>query len=249
MSATEGDLGFVRDAFELMERLDRVQTEVEVRDELMRVLQVCGLEYFTVTQLPQPGERLGPHMLLTVWPQGWLPHYDRSGYYRNDPVVRQCFQTVEPFAWSTVPLDPDAQPQAGRVMGEAAEHGMGEGFCVPIHDIDGFQAVVSMAGRRPEVSPHQRRALHLLSYYAYGAANRLSRRRRAPARKAAPLSPRERDVLTWFAVGKRAGEVGDLLGVSETTVATHLGRAKSKLGTTNTTHTVVEALRQRQIRL
>lgn len=247
MPASECNLGFVRDAFDLMERLDKVESETEIRDGLTGLLAGCGIDFFTVTPLRQPWERLGPHMLLTVWPRGWLAHYDRKGYYRIDPIVRQCFQTREPFAWSMAPPDPDLQVQAMRLMGEAAEHGMGDGFCVPVHDVNGFQAVVSLAGRHVEVSAHQRRALHLVSYYAYGAASRVCRLRR-PA-KAVPLSQRERDVLSWLALGKRAGEVGDILGVSETTVATHLARAKSKLGTTNTTHTVVEALRQRQIRL
>jgi LuxR family quorum sensing-dependent transcriptional regulator len=124
---------------------------------------------------------------------------------------------------------------------------MGDGLCVPIHDVNGFQAVVSMAGPRLEISPHQHRALHLLSYYAHDAAARISRRRRQ--RGGVRLSTRERDVLSWFARGKRTGEVAQTLGVASDTVRTHLDRAKAKLGTVTLTHTVVEALRQRQIRL
>jgi LuxR family quorum sensing-dependent transcriptional regulator len=244
---TESSLGRVRDAFELMDKLERLHTDAELRDELLAFTRSCGLQFFTVTQLPQPCERVAPHMLLTVWPENWLKHYDRSGYYTHDPVVRQCGRTVDPFLWSSVQIDTDLQPKATRVMGEAFELGMQDGFCIPIIDVSGFQAVVSMAGPRFDLSPHEQRALHLVGYYAHAAATRISRRRRQ-RRASQELSVRERDVLSWLAVGRQASEVAELLGIGEATVATHIKRAKEKLGTRNTTHTVVEALRQHQIR-
>ena len=243
----ESSLGRVRDAFDLMDKLERVHGDVELRDELLAFTRSCGLEFFTVTQLPQPCERVAPHMLLTVWPENWLAHYDRCSYYRHDPVVRQCGRTIDPFLWSSVTLDTELQPKATRVMGEASDLGMEEGFCIPIVDVNGFQAVVSMAGPRFALSPHEQRAMHLVGYFAHAAATRISRRQRQ-RRISQELSVRERDVLTWLAIGRQAGEVAEILGIGEATVTTHIRRTKEKLGTRNATHTVVEALRLHQIR-
>ncbi|WP_188311914.1 helix-turn-helix transcriptional regulator [Salinarimonas soli] len=243
----DADFAQVRTAFDLMDTLDRFQTGDELRDALLGFLRGFGVTHFTITQLPQPRERLGPHMILSHWPQAWLAHYDRNRYYRHDPVGRHCFATLDPFLWAHAPIDVGAQPLAARVMGEAAEHGLAEGICIPIHDVAGFQAVFSAAGERLELSPNARRAVHLLAYYAHGAALRLARRRRSGPRAA--LSPRERDVLTWLAAGQTLGQVGATLGISDATATTHLRRAREKLGTSNATHTVVEALRQHEIRL
>jgi DNA-binding CsgD family transcriptional regulator len=63
------------------------------------------------------------------------------------------------------------------------------------------------------------------------------------------LSPRERDVLIWTALGLKNSEVAEQLGISALTVRTHLDRSKTKLGAVNTVNAVVEAFRRREIRL
>lgn len=205
----------------------------------------CGYEYFTITRLPQPKIRLGPAMLIKHWSDEWLTHYDRSGYYKHDPVVRHCFETMEPFVWADVYYGDD--DRSGRVMDEAAEHGYRHGFCVPMQGFLGLQAVASYAGHAPELTSKRRKALHLLSIAAYGWAERTERVRRHVERVA--LSPREKDVLIWTALGRTNAEVAERLDVSVMTIRTHLERARSKLGALNTVHTVVEALRRREIKI
>ncbi len=245
MRSGESEIGYIRDAFDLMDEIDRLQDERAIRDRLSVLLSACGFEYFVVARLPQPRENSGPAMLLKHWPQAWQSRYDRCGYYQYDPASRHCFETIEPFLWSDLRTDPHSDPMGYRVMQEAAEHGLKEGLCIPINDAKGFQAVVSMAGEAIELPPKAKRAIHLLSIYAYGAAERLSGRRQPVLRH---LSARERDVLSHMANGLTAAQAGHVLAISETTVLTHLRKAKHKLGTRTVTHTVVEALRQNQIR-
>ncbi|TGD96734.1 helix-turn-helix transcriptional regulator [Methylobacterium nonmethylotrophicum] len=241
----DADDAFIHQAFDLIDGLEGLSDPLDVQKTILDLVARCGFSYFAITRLPQPSERLGPNLLLNVWPEGWLSHYDRVGHYRYDPVVRHCFRTTEPFAWSEVPYEAAVAPQAHRVMEEAREHGMGAGFCVPIHDAHGFQGGISLAGERIEMPPRVRRAIHLLGLYAWSAATRTTARRRKPTGRL--LSARERDVLSWAAQGRTREEIADLLGVSSETVATHLRNARSKIGTRNTTHTVIEALRLREI--
>lgn len=244
---SDADDAFIRQAFDLIDGLDGLSDPLDVQKTIFELVARCGFSYFAITRLPQPGERIGPNLLLSVWPEGWLSHYDRVGHYRHDPVVRHCLRTTEPFAWNEVPDATDADPRSRRVMEEAREYGMGAGYCVPIHDAHGFQGGISMAGEQIELPPRVRRAVHLLGLYAWSAAARTTVRRRKPAGRL--LSGRERDVLSFAAQGRTREETADLLGVSVETVSTHLRNARTKIGTRNTTHTVIEALRLREITL
>lgn len=255
---SDADDAFIRQSFDLIDGLDGLSDPLDVQKSIFDLVARCGFSYFAITRLPQPSERIGPNLLLSVWPEGWLSHYDRVGHYRHDPVVHHCLRTTEPFAWSEVPPAPDAAPQARRVMEEAREHGMGAGYCVPVHDAGGFQGGISLAGERVEMTPRVRRAIHLLGLYAWSAATRTTAPRPKmsvgpkPSASSKPsagrlLSARERDVLAFAAQGRTREETADLLGVSVETVSTHLRNARSKIGTRNTTHTVIEALRLREI--
>ncbi|MGX7705224.1 helix-turn-helix transcriptional regulator [Methylobacterium sp. Gmos1] len=244
---SDADDAFIRQSFDLIDGLDGLSDPLDVQKTIFDLVARCGFSSFAITRLPQASERISPHILLSVWPQDWLAHYDRVGHYRYDPVARHCLRTTEPFVWSEVPYEPETAPQARRVMEEAREHGLGVGYCVPIHDASGFLGGFSLAGERVDMTPRVRRAIHLLGLYAWSAASRTTARRRRPVGRL--LSARERDVLSFAAQGRTREETADLLGVSVETVATHLRNARSKIGTRNTTHTVIEALRLREITL
>lgn len=232
----------VREAFAAMDEFEAAASLEPIRGHLERLLEPWGITHFLFTRLPQPCLRITPHLMLRAWPEEWLTRYDRLGYYRDDPAAARCGATVEPFDWTG--LHYETESRAAWIMGEAAEHGLAQGLCVPIHDLEGFQAVVSLAGAAVEMPPRMRRAAHLLALCAYGATERIiGRRRPAPKR----LSTRERDTLLWLADGRSMDEIADVFTVSKRTVETYLGRAGAKLGTRTTTHTVVEAIRQHEI--
>jgi DNA-binding CsgD family transcriptional regulator len=58
----------------------------------------------------------------------------------------------------------------------------------------------------------------------------------------ARLTPRERECLTWCAVGKTSEDIATILGISEGVVRIHLQSAQHKLNCLNRTHTVAKAL-------
>lgn len=55
------------------------------------------------------------------------------------------------------------------------------------------------------------------------------------------LTQRETEALEWASVGKSNWEIGEILGISETTAKEHVLRACRKLETTNRTHACVKA--------
>jgi len=49
------------------------------------------------------------------------------------------------------------------------------------------------------------------------------------------LTPREREVLSWLARGKSNAQIGEILGISASTVSKHLEHIYPKLGVENRT--------------
>lgn len=64
------------------------------------------------------------------------------------------------------------------------------------------------------------------------------------ARPAQLLSPRELEVLALLAEGLSNGEIGQRLGIGESTVKTHVSNVLGKLGLTDRTQAAIYALRQ-----
>ena len=61
--------------------------------------------------------------------------------------------------------------------------------------------------------------------------------------KGVALTPRELAVLRLLASGKRLRDIASYLGLGEETVRSHLKKAQSKLGVSDRTHAVAQALR------
>jgi DNA-binding NarL/FixJ family response regulator len=94
------------------------------------------------------------------------------------------------------------------------------------------------------------RRREFLSERVHGAANRpTGTRRRAAAagRRAAPLSPREREVLQLLAEGKSNKEIGVVLGTTTKTAETHRAHILAKLDLHSMSELVRYAIRNRVI--
>jgi LuxR family transcriptional regulator, quorum-sensing system regulator BjaR1 len=236
-----------RAAFDFVDAIERVTDPGTVIELFDRELKRYGFHAWLITGLPNRGERIDPLMMLNGWPKGWTETYTRLNLVQNDPVVAHCFRSTAPFVWRDAPYDPLTNPKAKEVMDRATDFRMNEGFCVPIHSSEGFQAVVTMAGEQVEAARQVRRALHLMALYAYGKAVELCLPKKFPEPRL--LTKREREVLQWTAAGKTAWEISQILGVAESTIIAHLKSAAAKYDTPNRVATVVAALRRCEISL
>jgi LuxR family transcriptional regulator, quorum-sensing system regulator BjaR1 len=245
MTSGSRTMNYVGEAFEALDDIARSNDAGAVVATLSNLTSRFGFKAFLVTRMPRPGQRLESFVLLNGWPKAWYRRYMQQNHYRHDPIAAYCFGTTEPYRWSDVPFDSGPGSQAARVMGEAAEHGLEDGYCVPAHDASGNQACITMAGGKLDLPPDALRAIHLVALYAFGAARRSRAAESNP--EGSVLSLREQEILRWTASGKSAWEVASILCIAERTVLAHLSNAKRKLGTCNGVHTVVEALRRREI--
>ena len=236
---------YADEAFRFVEELDGLATPGAILDAMEASLSRFGFDSFIVTGLPAPGETVERVVLLKKWPPGWFEIYTGRHYVRHDPVIRHCRNSVQPFEWSEAPFDPEGEPRALEVMHRAADFGMRQGFCLPIHGIKGYEACISMSGIDLDLSTRTKPALHLMSMYAFERIR--AHLKPVPEQKVMRLTGREREMLVWAAAGKSAADTGEILGITERTVTAHIVSACQKLEATNKTQAVARALQYRLI--
>ncbi len=235
------------DLMTTIETIQRHTSADAILDTLCQTIKPYGFEKFIISGLPDRGMDVRPFVLLSGWDDEWFDRYTTKGYVHLDPVARHCFSTSRPFDWSDAPYDAVSDLPAKRVMDEARDFGMGQGFAVPVHMEGGMQGVVSLVGETHQLNEKARLELHMLSLYVHGRLRYLNSARGSGPRRA--ITPREAEVLKWAAHGKTAAEIAEITGLTVRTVNQHCENAQKRLGTNNRLHTVVEAIRHKLITL
>ena len=136
-------------------------------------------------------------------PLGWLLHYRDRGYRPFDPLVREAATGNRPFFWNDV-LSP-AQARIGatrRILGDAREFRIGNGFVMPIYRPDGsVHALSAMAETIDSADPATRAVAKSVSVALLHRLHELGLpEAEAPLR----LEPRERDLLLYVLEGRSA---------------------------------------------
>ncbi|AVT74396.1 HTH-type quorum sensing-dependent transcriptional regulator RpaR [Rhodopseudomonas palustris] len=233
-----------RRALEFVDSVERLEAPALI-SRFESLIASCGFTAYIMAGLPSRNAGLPELTLANGWPRDWFDLYVSENFSAVDPVPRHGATTVHPFVWSEAPYDRDRDPAAHRVMTRAADFGLVEGYCIPLHYDDG-SAAISMAGREPDLSPAARGAMQLVSIYAHSRLRALSRPK--PIRRNR-LTPRECEILQWAAQGKTAWEISVILCITERTVKFHLIEAARKLDAANRTAAVAKALTLGLIRL
>lgn len=231
-------------AFDVVERLRAAVTVDEVERAFAEVVMHSGASAFIICDIP-PGCAPGASEIHSSgWDPEWERKYLKNRYAEIDPVPNSVNSSIEPYFWHDLTPKTALDPKAAIVMNEArAEFRMHDGFCIPIHGLDGVAGLVSLAAEEKEwdLLGQEQAALHLIGLYAYEAVRRIKRPR--PAGPRIRLSPRERDCVRWLSEGKTAWEIGAILGVSADTVRTYVKAAARKLDTHSQAHLVARAHR------
>ena len=235
------------DVLDVVDGLAAIATLDRLVDALVTAFDPFAIDHFVITGLPHPHERFEKVMVLKHWPSEWFKVYAGRDFARHDPVIRQCRTTTSPFEWTEAPFDRDREPLAQIVMDSARDFGLLRGFSVPVHGLQGSESCFSVSGRAPILDRHSKPALHLIAMYAFERARRLSPSITRVEEN--PLTDREREVLTWAAVGKSHVEIAEILHVTERTITAHTVNATHKLGAANKTQAVVRAMQAKFIRI
>ena len=231
-------LAFIRD-------LDRARNLEDVAAQVMRHVAPFGVEHMVASTIPGPQssrkEQLG-QLLLNRWPEEWANRYASRGYVAYDATIHRLKSSPEPFRWNELAPYVRDDVSARRVMDEATEFNLNEGFTLSLQTLDRQTVLFSLGGRHLEIDPDTQGALTLIGNYAIGRAVAL-KQEKVPDGPIV-LSAREREALQWAAEGKNDWEIGEVMSISEHGADKHMRSVRAKLGAINRTQAVAEAIRR-----
>jgi len=233
-------------AMAAIDDIDRTTDERDIATAVQRSVVSFGLEHFCCAT-PKSTQRktFDACVLMNRWPGAWFDMYRSCDFQRHDPIAHYTRSQFRSIYWSDIPI-PD-EPTARSIMSIAAtEFRLQRGLSIPLHGLNGYQAGISFAGFEIEQSADARAAVELIAIFAFNKLGHM-RAETAPADKL--LTPRQREILSWIAVGKTAWDIGQILNISQDTVNKLVAAAIQRLQVTNRTHAVVEAIRRREIEL
>ena len=215
---------------DLLDALDRAGTPDEVWRVGSEWLVALGVEwclYSYTGERWEPGAR--QRIRYSSLPQAWMEHYAAQAFFRVDPAIRHCVDAVTPMLTG---IDAPARldGSAWRLWEDALGAGFGGGIAIPLRlpgsALGGFSLVTGLVGQE-FLAWHKSHGR-----WAALAAHAIDQRVLALAepQTARPrLSPRERECLTWLAIGLRHDRIAEKLGITRPTVELHLANARRKL--------------------
>ena len=171
----------------------------------------------------------------------WTEHYFKSDYLKADPVIQQLSSRTLPFVWGEVPL---TSSQHRTIYQEAKEMGLHDGVAIPIHGAHQDLFFISLATDCKDAAQNAPLdQLRLLAVHLQSSYLRLLNSDVQTEFGHSLLTARERDCLSYCAIGKTSWEIGLCLGISEKTVDFHIHNASIKLNANSRIFAVVKALR------
>ncbi|HLP66882.1 MAG TPA: LuxR family transcriptional regulator [Rhizobium sp.] len=225
----------------------QINNHADLTAAVKRATAMFGVEKILAGFIPKPGtlpsEQLR-HVLLSDWPADWAAIYFQRGLLFQDPTIRRVLRMQPTFAWSELLSQPDLGKSESFVMDSAKDFSLRNGCTVPLLSLDGRHVGFSFAGSHIDDSPEAKGVMTLVASFAFGRAVELKNN---DLRAKVRLTARERDTLSWIAVGKTDWEIGVIFGVSDKAVAKHVHNIRMKLGAVNRAHAVAEAFRLKLI--
>jgi len=217
------------DALPFIERLSSCKSSQQVGAAFAEFITPHGFAAAACGESRETPEGRSWEFFFNTWPAEWLRQYQENDYVRHDLVPTIARISTRPFTW----LEALAARSPTAKQREHYEWAVGLGivdvFAVPVHYPGGdFGLCVSIADH-PIEDNFARDALQMASLFAHQRCRELGGQSEASSSQAV-LTPREVECLRWVLKGKSDTDIGEILGISHTTVHFHIERVKKKLG-------------------
>lgn len=206
-------------------------------------LQAFGVRHFVHVQALDANRRASGALMAGPSNAEWRRLYFEKGWARHDDLMKSGLRRLGPITWRAFEAEQGVRSGQREIFSHASEFGFADGYFLPIHQLDGSVACVSLFAETelPRCGPGAL-VLHMLSLYYSFAVRRCLGEGCAPIARAATLTPRQRECLQWVRAGKTDWEIGQIVGISEHTVIEHLDQARRRLGVRTRTQAVIEAV-------
>ena len=221
--------GALERALGIMERLDLAKSPAAASRAFFDALAPFGARGFGArAYVASGGSDSGPRgfVYAQVLPPRWRSSASARYIERLDPLPRVARRLGRAaFLWSEA--SPRADPKWADYWSALSELDIGEGTAVHFFSPNGMTSRVSVGFDRTALDAAERRAIELASYALLMRLQALSPMASA---RAPLLSARERDCLSFVAQGFSDSEIGERLGITQSTAHFYVEKAKRKLG-------------------
>jgi LuxR family quorum sensing-dependent transcriptional regulator len=225
--------------FEFIEQVDAQADIPSLLEAFQALIKQYGMACFMIGDPTRPKMQISDRIWASTWPEEWMLQWSAQNYVSIDPVVNQLLVRNDPMRWSDTR---GANDDAGaRVLDEATEFRLKDGFALPIYSREGFVVGISMGTEHYELGKQDEACLHLASLYFHAKLERL-RAENTPRARGPRLTPRERECLSWVAAGKTDWEISQILNIAEQTAHEYVQNALTKLNATTRAQAVAIAI-------
>ncbi len=224
---------------EHIQALLTIQSEHELFKALGKITHELGFDYCAYglrTLFPVTRPKV---VMMNNYPDGWQRLYQEKDYLAIDPTVHHVTHSPLPVIWSD-----DLFASVPEMWEDARSFELNVGWAQSSRDAYGAGGMLTLArSGEPltDVELHDKgfKMIWLTQIAHLGMSHCLTA-------KLVPeldirLTNRELDILKWTADGKTAGEISEILGISERTINFHISNAMEKLGTSNKLAAAVKA--------
>lgn len=231
---------------EALSRLSTASSTEALRDGLADAAEQTGFPYVALVQhggLPRLVDR---SIVVTNYPAEFVQLYIENHYHIIDPVYDVSQQLDRPFGWEEITNIVELADHQYALFGEARRYGIVHGVTVPLHVPSESYASCSFARPEPiEFTPSLMTTLQIVAGFAFKAA--LYLHHSMHGRNVPRLTRREAECTALIALGKTDWEIGQILGIAQTTVRYFISRAKQRYGVFRRSELVARAIVDAQV--
>jgi LuxR family quorum-sensing system transcriptional regulator SolR len=220
--------------------LGAAKSEDQLFQQIALFAQRLGFEYCCYgIRTPVPVSKPGV-AIFDTYPDGWMKHYQESGFLEIDPTVSAGVRSAELIVWPEL-----TNADGPGLWSDAHDFGLTVGVARSSWGANGVFGLLTMSRHAERLTPAEINRLTLpmsfLADLSHMTMSAFVLPKLAPAASVA-LTVREREVLCWTGDGKTANEIGQILNITERTVNFHVNNVLLKLASVNKVQAVVKAI-------
>lgn len=239
-------INLAQEAFDFTQYASSAKSLLELQRRFDKIVRDFGYQHACCVEIKAPGGLLVGEELVGHLDPGWHERYFTQQYSRHDAVLSEAIRQEQPFYWTDIAKRRRLLEGERKVLNEVREFSSYEGFCVPLHGVDGSLSIVSLFGEKQvDRSPDVFTTLQIIGSAYGGAARRLTRSNRV-SEEGPRLTNRQAEIVRYLATGHYVEEVADRLSISVATVRSHVAEAKRRYQATTLVQLAVECLRNRE---
>lgn len=207
---------------------------------IQQAAQELGFEYCAYgLQMPLPLTR-PQTILLNNYPVAWQRRYLEAGFLTIDPTVAHGRRSRAPIVWNE-----HLFARAPELLDEARDSGLKAGWAQSSLNGYGVLGMLTLARNDEPLGASELHAKQTRMQWLVQITHQMIGSRyinQSQTSHDPQLTPREVEILKWYADGKTASDIGDILNISIDTVKFHTKNCVGKLSVPNKTAAVVRAI-------